>query len=62
MSSPPTEYFSISSNVDVNIAALKTGQLDMTAIFPDADRSLLATAVSELGSNIVKYAGRGGIR
>ena len=57
-----TEHFSISSKVDVNIAVLKTGKLDLTAIFPEAERSLLATAVSELGQNIVKYAGRGGLR
>lgn len=57
-----TEHFSISSRIDVNMAVLKTGELEFTAIFPEAERSLLASAVSELGQNIVKYAGRGSLR
>lgn len=59
---PRTEHFSISSKVDVNIAVLKTGQLDFTAIFPKPECSLLATAVLELGQNIIKYAERGVLR
>ncbi len=57
-----TEHFSIGADIDVNIAVVKTGKLELTAGFPAPERSLIATVVSELGRNIIKYAGRGSIR
>ena len=55
-------HFSISSHLDVDIAVLKTSKLELVSCFPESERFLLATVVSELGRNIVKYARRGSIR
>ena len=57
-----TVRFSINSTVDVDIAALKTAKLKLIECFPESERSILATVVSELGRNIIKYAGSGSIR
>lgn len=57
-----TVHFTIHSDIDLDIAVLKTLQLPMTNVFCIADRALIATIVSELGHNILKYARRGSIR
>ena len=53
------ERFLIASEGDVAIAAVRTRQLALLKDASDVDRALIATIVSELGSNIAKYAGRG---
>lgn len=53
------ERFLITSEADVAVAAMRTRQLDLLKDASDVDRALIATIVSELGTNIAKYAGRG---
>ena len=57
-----TQYFMIAESADVTAAVVLSTRLEMLREGSDTDRSLIATMVSELGSNIVKYAGRGVIR
>ena len=57
-----TEYFSINDSADLSSAVLRTARLPLLQEGSDVDRSMIATMVSELGSNIVKYARRGTLR
>ena len=57
-----TAYFTICDSADVSAAVLTTIRLPMLKEAPEVDRTMIATIVSELGSNIVKYAKRGGLR
>lgn len=59
---PLSVHFLIHSDMDVSIAVLRTTKHEITADFPVAERSLIATTVSELARNIIKYATRGSIR
>lgn len=54
-----SERFLITTEADVAVAAMRTRQLDLLKDASDVDRALIATIVSELGTNIAKYAGRG---
>jgi anti-sigma regulatory factor (Ser/Thr protein kinase) len=62
LASPQTEYFSISDSADLSSAVLRTARLPLLKEGSEVDRSMIATIVSELGSNIVKYARRGMVR
>jgi anti-sigma regulatory factor (Ser/Thr protein kinase) len=57
-----TEYFSINDSADLSSAVLRTAHLLLLQEGSDVDRSMIATIVSELGTNIVKYARRGMLR
>ena len=54
--------FYISTDIDVAIAVSNIRRLELLADFPPAVCSLLATVVSELANNILKYAQRGTIQ
>ena len=56
------QRFPISSDIDLHIAVARTPHLELLAGCPSVDRSMIATVVSELGRNILKYAQRGHIR
>ena len=61
-SKPETTVFLVSDMADVQIAV---SQISSPLFIKEAsaiDRSLIGTMVSELGTNIIKYAGRGLIR
>ena len=53
------ERFLITSEADVAVAAVRTRRLELLKDASEVDRALIATIVSELGTNIAKYAGRG---
>ena len=55
-------HFYISTDIDVAIAVSNIRRLELLADFPPAVCSLLATVVSELANNILKYAHRGTIQ
>ena len=57
-----TEYFYLANQTDLKIAVVRTQQLGMLGGASDIDRSVIATIVSELGSNIIKYSRKGAIR
>lgn len=57
-----TAYYRLRSLMDVHLAASDVQRLPGIAHCSRVDLSLLATLVSELGSNILKYAGSGHIR
>lgn len=54
-----TQTFAIHSESDVARATYVTRQFAEDMGFNTVNQSMIATAVSELASNIVKYAGRG---
>ena len=54
-----SERFFITNEMDVTMAVMRAGKLDIMRDASEVDCSLIATIVSELGSNIAKYAGRG---
>jgi anti-sigma regulatory factor (Ser/Thr protein kinase) len=54
--------FKIAGPVDIQLAWDQLAQQRELNAISDIDRSLLRTMISELGTNIVKYAGRGVIR
>jgi anti-sigma regulatory factor (Ser/Thr protein kinase)/serine/threonine protein phosphatase PrpC len=54
--------FKIAGSVDIQLAWDQLTQQRALNTISDIDRSLLRTMISELGTNIVKYAGRGVIR
>jgi anti-sigma regulatory factor (Ser/Thr protein kinase) len=54
--------FKIAGPVDIQLAWDQLTQQRALNSITDIDRSLLRTMISELGTNIVKYAGRGVIR
>lgn len=56
-----TVTFSIADTLDLRIAISRIAKLPGMAEASDLDRSLVATMISELGTNIIKYAGRGQI-
>lgn len=57
-----TECFHIADPMDLRIAVARTARLDLLKGGSEVDRSMIATIVSELATNIVKYAGRGTVR
>ena len=57
-----TAHYRLRSLMDVHLAASDVQRLPSIAHCASVDLSLLATLVSELGSNILKYAGTGHIR
>lgn len=57
-----TESFLLFNDGDLRVAVARTQRLDLLRGGSDIDRSMIATIVSELGSNILKYAGRGSTR
>jgi anti-sigma regulatory factor (Ser/Thr protein kinase) len=57
-----SESFRLFSDGDLRVAVARTQRLALLRGGSDIDRSMIATIVSELGSNIVKYAGRGALR
>lgn len=59
---PDTVHYRLRSLLDLRLAAADLQRLPALAQCSPVDRSLLATLVSELGSNILKYAGNGHIR
>jgi anti-sigma regulatory factor (Ser/Thr protein kinase) len=52
-------HFAITSELDLRVAVTSVFRLPMLGDADPADRSTIATIVSELGSNILKYARRG---
>lgn len=54
--------FPIVADIDLHLAVIGTRRHALLAPFDPADRVLLSTVVSELGSNILKFAGSGEIR
>jgi anti-sigma regulatory factor (Ser/Thr protein kinase) len=54
--------YRISSAADLQIVVQGLPKQKIIRDLPDMDRVLIATIVSELGSNIVKYVGRGALR
>ena len=56
------QSFMVSDMADVTAAVMLVPKLEMLREGAETDRFLIATIVSELGSNIVKYAGRGLLR
>nr|WP_315240296.1 ATP-binding SpoIIE family protein phosphatase [uncultured Albidiferax sp.] len=57
-----TALFRLHSPLDLRMAVADVANMPSLARFAPVDLSLLATVVSELGSNILKYAGSGHIR
>ena len=57
-----TAYFTITDSADVSAAVVGTSRLHLLREGSETDRAMIATIVSELGSNIVKYAKRGVLR
>lgn len=53
---------SIQTDTDASRAALETTQYSLAAGFDETPSRMIATAVSELARNILKYAGTGEIR
>ena len=60
--SAPAECFHIADPADLRIAVARTLRLELLRGGSEVDRSMIATIVSELGTNIVKYAGRGTVQ
>jgi serine/threonine-protein kinase RsbT len=54
-------HVEIASDVDVLAARRRGRELAIEAGFDDTSKTLIATAISELGRNIVTYAGAGRI-
>ncbi len=59
---PDTAMFSIRDRADLNLALSQVGRLGLLRDASDVDKTLIKTVISELGTNIVKYAHRGFIR
>ncbi len=57
-----TAFYRLHSPLDLRLAVAAVARLPSLARFSPVDLSLLATVLSELGSNILKYAGSGHIR
>lgn len=57
-----SESFHLADQTDLRIAVARVQRLPLLREGSDIDRSMIATIVSELGSNIVKYSGRGAVR
>ena len=57
-----TAYFSLCDSADLSAAVVTTVRLPLLKEASEVDRAMIATMVSELGSNIVKYAKRGVLR
>lgn len=54
-----SERFFITNEMDVKMAVMRAGKLEIMRDASEVDCSLVATIVSELGSNIARYAVRG---
>lgn len=54
--------FRIGSAADLRVVIQGLERQNLLTGIPDTDRKLIATIASELGANIVKYAGRGALR
>lgn len=57
-----TAYFSLCDSADLSAAVVTTVRLPLLKEASEVDRAMIATMMSELGSNIVKYAKRGVLR
>jgi anti-sigma regulatory factor (Ser/Thr protein kinase) len=57
-----TAIFYINDMADLNLALSEVRQLELMEDASNVDRSLVTTIISELGSNIIKYANRGFLR
>lgn len=57
-----SKVFLIADMADVQISISKITKLDFIKEASEIDLSLIGTVISELGTNIIKYAGRGTIR
>ena len=58
---PETASFHLGDQADLRIAVARIQRWPWLREGSDIDRSMIATIVSELGSNILKYAGRGAL-
>lgn len=58
---PETTSFHLADQADLRIAVARIQRWPWLREGSDIDRSMIATIVSELGSNILKYAGRGAV-
>jgi len=54
--------FPIKDQADLTLALIKTGESGLLTDASDLDQSLIKTIISELGTNIIKYATRGKIQ
>lgn len=59
---PQVDIFYLSEKIDLTIAQARISKLPMLRGLPATERSIVLTIISELGSNILKYAGRGTLR
>lgn len=59
---PESTLFLIRDDTDVKIVVCKTSSESFIIDASPVDRSLIGTIVSELGTNIIKYAGKGSIK
>jgi len=57
-----TAYFTINDKADLSAAVVLASRLPLLKEGSEVDRTMIATIVSELGSNIIKYASRGVLR
>ena len=58
----PSRRLSIQTDADARIAVLESTQFSLAVGFDETPSRKIATAVSELARNILKYAGSGEIR
>ena len=54
-------HIAIAREIDVARAIVQAGKMSRDGTFAQVDQSKIATVVSELGRNILKYAGQGQI-
>lgn len=54
--------FAVKDQADLTLALIKTSESGLLDLATDLDQSLIKTIISELGTNIIKYARRGMIR
>lgn len=59
---PDTALFSIRDHADLNLALSQVVRMGLLREASQVDQTLIKTVISELGTNIVKYAHRGFIR
>ncbi len=59
---PPTLSFSIKDQADLTLALIKTAESGLMGDASDLHQTQIKTIMSELGTNIIKYARRGKLR
>lgn len=57
----PEAHFAIATEADMVIARQKGREMAQSLGFPVSEQALIATAISELTRNMLKYAGRGAL-